>query len=118
VISLGLGCGLGAAVHEIGHTLGLFHEQGRSDRDNFVKIDMANVVPRFAHNFDKHITDAEDLGGYDFDSIMHYPAFAFALDDAKPTILTLGGQPIGQRNGLSAGDVASVKMMYPDLNWS
>jgi len=117
VISLGLGCGLGAAIHEIGHALGLWHEQSRSDRDDFIEISEANIDTRFLHNFDKHILDGKDFGAYDFGSIMHYPATAFSVN-GLPTILAKGGTPIGQRNGLSKGDVRAMRLMYPDLEWS
>ena len=117
IISLGTGCGVGSAVHEIGHALGLWHEQSRSDRDNFITINLANVSPNARHNFDKHVEDGEDLGDYDFGSIMHYPATAFSID-GQPTILTRDGQPIGQRNGLSPGDMAAIKAIYPNLDWA
>jgi len=114
VVSLAAGCGFGAAVHEIFHAVGAWHEQSREDRDSFVRIVWENITPGMEHNFHQHITDGDDVGLYDFDSIMHYPPTAFSRN-LQPTIVPLGGQLIGQRNGLSAGDIAAVNFMYPML---
>jgi hypothetical protein len=117
VISLGSGCEhLGIAVHEILHALGVWHEQSREDRDTNVQILWANILPGRAHNFEQKINDGDDIGPYDFGSIMHYPRRAFSKDPANlETIVPHGGQAIGQRNGLSAGDIAAIRAMYPQL---
>ena len=85
-LDLGTGCGFGQAVHEIGHAAGLWHEQSREDRDGFVTIVWENVDPGRRHNFDQHITDGDDVGPYDYGSIMHYPADAFSIN-GRPTIV-------------------------------
>jgi hypothetical protein len=109
-INLAAGCDLGATIHEIGHTVGLWHEQSREDRNSFVQVDFSKILPDEHHNFQQHVTDGDDIGPYDFSSIMHYTATAFAITAGETTINS--PVPIGQRNGLSAGDKAAVGVMY------
>jgi hypothetical protein len=103
---------VGNAIHEMGHTVGLWHEQSRKDRDRFVKINYENIKLKSAHNFNQHVTDGDDVGEYDYDSIMHYPTTAFSIN-GQPTIIPLkSGVNIGQRIGLSKGDIQAVNIMY------
>jgi hypothetical protein len=111
-VSLGSGCGLGSAIHEIGHVVGLWHEQSRSDRNEHVDILWENILEGREHNFNQQVTDGDDIGAYDFGSIMHYPMLAFSKNNL-PTIVPRHGEAIGQRTGLSALDVAAVRAMYP-----
>jgi hypothetical protein len=114
IINLCPNCTRGNAIHEIGHTVGLWHEQSREDRDRFIRIDFANIIPEAVHNFDQQITDGDDIGPYDYCSIMHYPQSAFPIRPGLITIVALqaGAECMGQRNGLSEGDIAAVREMY------
>jgi len=111
VISLGEGCTIGNAIHEIGHTLGLWHEQSRADRAQFVAVHLENVMPGLEHNFDQHVMDGTDLGNYDYGSIMHYPRDAFSKN-GEDTLVPVGNHAIGQRIALSDGDIAAVAVPY------
>ena len=112
-VNLGTYCSTGNAIHEIGHAIGLWHEQSRSDRDTYIRILTANVDPAMAFNFEKAGTSGTDFGAYDYGSIMHYPSWAFSKN-GLPVIETIpAGIAIGQREGLSDKDVAGVKALYP-----
>ncbi|MFY2561726.1 M12 family metallopeptidase [Corallococcus terminator] len=105
------GCSTGNTIHEIGHALGLWHEQSREDRNNYVRIRPENITAGYEHNFNQQIANGDDILGYDYASIMHYPRTAFS-SNGQPTIETLGGQAIGQRDALSVTDAASVARIY------
>ena len=114
VISIGPNCPVGSVIHEIGHAVGLWHEQSRADRDRYVTVIEANIKPSELHNFAQHVEDGTDLGAYDYGSIMHYPMNAFTRN-GQPTIVPKQGAPIGQRTALSQGDLEAVKAIYPEL---
>lgn len=109
-------CGVGSIVHEICHAAGLFHEQTRQDRDTRVRINWNNIIAGKEHNFQKYSDrgySGADLGGYDFGSIMHYPATAFSKN-GQPTIESLtSGVTFGQRTALSPGDISALHAIYP-----
>lgn len=101
-------------VHELLHSLGFWHEQSRHDRDNFIQINWNNIDAKFKHNFQTEpgVTN----GQYDYSSIMHYDAFAFASDPAKPTIQCKNGNAVSDcmlgGRGMSAQDIKGINDAY------
>ncbi len=117
-LSLADGCGNGAAIHEFGHAWGAWHEQSREDRNSFVTINWANIKNSKSHNFNQHISDGDDIGSYEYGSIMHYGKYAFSKNGLPTIVPTQAGANIGQRNGLSAGDIAAVRSLYRVMRYN
>jgi len=63
----------GTVAHELGHALGLIHEQSRPDRDDHIRIHVDKINRASIHNFQTYY-DAKIPEGvrYDLNSIMHY----------------------------------------------
>lgn len=110
-IQLGAGCPTAAVIHEIGHAFGLMHEQSRRDRDRWLTVLYENIDD---YDFDQFHQDnnERDLGYYDYGSIMHYSAQAFSVDGGTSLETVPPGIPMGQRVGLSAGDIDAISRIY------
>ena len=53
-IGVGHGCEyFGTIIHEIGHAMGMWHEQSRSDRDTYVKVIWDNIDRHYNDQFSK-----------------------------------------------------------------
>ncbi|KAG4073035.1 hypothetical protein HA402_009454 [Bradysia odoriphaga] len=103
----------GIIIHELLHALGYIHMHNRPDRDKYVKIMWKNIAPQWFGEFDKvNPSNFNHLGTpYDYQSIMHYGSTAFTKN-GKITILTRNGEHIGQRFGLSQGDIRRINNKY------
>jgi len=72
---------VGVVIHELGHVIGFFHEQSRTDRDQYVRIEWGNIKPRAFENFERYsIWEVDSLDvPYDYNSIMHYPSYVISM---------------------------------------
>ncbi|WP_421542690.1 M12 family metallopeptidase [Myxococcus fulvus] len=117
-IELADGCDTGSAIHEIGHAVGLLHEQTRRDRDSHVLIQWNNIQSGYSHNFQRYDQAGRngfDSGPFDFSSIMMYDSYAFS-SNGLPTITRLDGSTFGtNRNALSSGDLGLIGWLYGGL---
>lgn len=114
-ISLSPGCNnIGTFLHEMMHTIGFVHEQSRLDRDDYVQILWQNIIPGMSRNFDKSPGTSPFGVEYDYSSVMHYSDTAFSRSRFLKTIVPRGNPriEIGQRRGLSHGDMRKINRMY------
>lgn len=112
-VNLASSCTTGSIIHEIGHSVGLFHEHTRCDRNSFVSIRWDRIPDDKEPNFSRHCSDATDRGSYDFGSIMHYSPTAFSSNGLPTIECALTTCPtFGQRTGLSTRDRQTVNNWY------
>ncbi|CAI4222222.1 unnamed protein product [Auanema sp. JU1783] len=114
-VSIGENC-LGVIEHEIGHALGLWHQQSRPDAQTYVKVQEDFILPSFISDFQTRENDINTLGvPYDLGSVMHYGSTAFSSDQNSKTLITrdpLYQSTIGQRETLSFLDIETINTAY------
>jgi len=115
-VELSTGCGKAQIIHELGHTVGFYHEQSRLDRDQYVTIHWENISDGNDDQFWTYYQrgrDGADAEAYDYASVMHYSRYAFSKNgeptiDSKPVGIALGNDE------LSRGDIdAAIRLASP-----
>lgn len=107
--------GVGVAIHEICHALGMYHEQSRVDRDQYINVDFTNAKDEAQFKTYKDRGDnGRDIGPFDFNSIMLYGSFDGAKDPMRPVMTKKDGSYFfPQNDSLSQQDVQSLIHLYP-----
>jgi len=108
----------GIIVHELFHAVGFLHEQARTDRNDYVEINWANIPADYHRQFEHYDSNSITAFGqpYDYLSLMHYEKYDFAIN---PSVWTIRRKepsqqhlPVGQRDGLTPVDIAKLNAMY------
>lgn len=110
-VSLELNPSFRAAVHEIGHAIGLYHEHIRPDRNNYITVHYDRIDPSFtqmqieANWYPVSTGNYSMFGALDYNSIMMYDQMAGAAGSLP--VITVNGNPAGytvNTTGLSTLD--------------
>ncbi len=105
-------CSVGTILHEMGHAIGLWHEQARPDRNTYISVNYANVIKGSFYNYDQIYDDAQQTTLFDYASLMEYPALSFSRNGG-PVIETIpAGIPLSNPNGYSRADIDGIQRLY------
>ncbi|MBZ9750105.1 AbfB domain-containing protein [Deinococcus sp. HMF7604] len=113
------GCGVGAALHEMGHAAGLEHEQQRQDRDSYITVNYGLIDPAWRSQYDiirdNRVNTA--FTGYDVHSIMHYGNSQVNSQWVMTSKQGVPPEQIGQNSGyLTDGDKTAFRTIYGNVN--
>ena len=111
-ISLDQYISVGSVIHEMGHTVGLYHEHCRKDRDQYLSIQWANIQDGQAYNFNIY-NSGTDIGPFNINSVMMYWPNSYSKN-GLPTIKRANNTTFTyNRTGFTTGDITTINTMYP-----
>jgi hypothetical protein len=97
--------------HEVMHAIGIFHEQSRKDRDDFITLHRENMLPGYDVNFAKQ-TNMIQATPYDKQSVMHYGRLLFSKN-GMPT-MTSNSDPVEELGGrvMTKYDILDIDAVF------
>ncbi|CAJ0961622.1 unnamed protein product, partial [Mesorhabditis belari] len=103
-------------IHELFHTIGLWHEHMRNDRDQYIRVNFDNIPSYYQSQFEKVTPDEATTYDipYDYRSVMHYAEDAFAKPGriSMQTVNPSYQRIIGKAVDAAQSDYAKVCIMY------
>lgn len=109
----------GALLHMFLHVLGVRHEHQRYDRNFYITVNHHNIAPALVNQYMRHSWGVSYVASaglpYDYTSVMHHKADAFAVDASEPVLWPLvpcARPVIGQQKEMSRSDVARLNRLY------
>ncbi|MDQ6656409.1 MAG: M12 family metallopeptidase, partial [Verrucomicrobiota bacterium] len=105
-------CAVGTILHEMGHAVGLWHEQSRADRDTYLSVNYGNLIKGSIANFNRLFDNAQASTLFDYASIMQYPAFSFSKNGGPALESVPAGIPLGNLTGYTAADIDGIRRLY------
>jgi hypothetical protein len=105
-------CAVGTILHEMGHTVGLWHEQSRPDRNTYVSVNYDNLIKGSISNFNQIYDNGQETTLFDYASIMEYPAFSFSRNGGPAIESIPPGIPLSNYNGYTAADIDGIERLY------
>jgi len=118
LIRLSTGADKSTVIHEIGHAVGLMHEQTRTDRDQYINIDFSNINNDWKDQYKTYDVlgrSGFQIGTFDYNSVMLYPSSvpeARVGSNTSPQMTRKNGTTWGYNSYISQGDIDGVNYLY------